>query len=72
MDEYERVYSPGVTSTLWDLDDDIILTDTYVHNFTLHYIDVLFSAGPHTTASFTFGKFKNNILHHQTLLHFLQ
>ena len=59
MDEYERVYPPRVTSTLWDLDDDIILTDTFVHNFTLHYVmtidDVLFSAGPHTTAPFTFG-----------------
>ncbi|CAI8054962.1 hypothetical protein GBAR_LOCUS29992 [Geodia barretti] len=57
MSQYNRVYPPGTTSDVVVLEDDITLTDEYVHNFTLHYItqndDV---PGTQTIASFTFGK----------------
>jgi hypothetical protein len=57
MNQYNRVYPPGTTSDVVVLDDDITLTDEYVHNFTLHYIsqndDV---PGIPIIASFTFDK----------------
>ena len=57
ISQYDRVYPPGTTSDVIVLDDDITLTDEYVHNFTLHYIsqndDV---PGIPIIASFTFGK----------------
>ena len=56
MRQYERVYSHGVTFAYIVLEDDITLTDIYVHNFTLHYIipdDVIPNQ---TVAIFTFGK----------------
>ena len=56
MSQYERVYSHGVTFADIVLEDDITLTDIYVHNFTLYYIipdDVITNQ---TVAIFTFGK----------------
>ena len=56
MRQYEKVYPPGVTFADIVLEDDITLTDLYVHNFTLHYIfpdDVIPNK---TVAIFTFGK----------------
>ena len=58
MAQYESVYPPGVVSALVDLDDDITPTESYVHNFTLHYIigdDVMLPPGPPITVPFTFG-----------------
>ena len=55
MRQYERVYSRGVTFADIVLEDDITLTDIYVHNFTLYYIipdDVMPNQ---TVAIFTFG-----------------
>ena len=60
MSVNERVLPPGVNSTVVMLDDDITLTDVYVHNFTLYYIirnDVTSLPGPKTTAVFTFGTY---------------
>ena len=56
MRQYERVYPHGVTSADIVLKDDIILTDIYVHNFTLYYVipdDVILNQN---VAIFTFGK----------------
>ena len=60
MSVNERVLPPGVDSTVVVLDDDITLTDVYVHNFTLYYIirnNVTSLPGPQTTAVFTFGPY---------------
>ena len=58
ISRYERVYSPGVTSTIMVLDDDIIPNDVYVHSFTLYYIIdyVKLIPGPHTDVTFSFGE----------------
>ena len=69
MSVNERVLPPGVNSTVVVLDDDITLTDVYVHNFTLYFIirnDVTSLPGPQTTAVFTFGTYP-----HITLLLFM-
>ena len=58
ISRYERVYPPGVTSTVMVLDDDIIPNDVYVHTFTLYYIidHVKLIPGPHTDVTFNFGE----------------
>ena len=58
ISRYERVYPPGVTSTIMVLDDDIIPNDVYVHCFTLYYIInyVKLIPGPHTDVTFRFGE----------------
>ena len=56
MRQYERVYSPGVTSADFVTDDDITLTDVYVHKFTLSYLNADDVIQDVTTATFTFGK----------------
>ena len=56
MRQYERVYSHGVTFADIVLEDDITLTDIYVHNFTLHYIIPDDVTPNQTVAIFTFGK----------------
>ena len=69
MSVNERVLPPGVDSTVVVLDDDITLTDVYVHNFTLYYIirnDVTSLPGPQTTAVFTFGTMPT---HHIVIVH---
>ncbi|CAI8011498.1 hypothetical protein GBAR_LOCUS7409 [Geodia barretti] len=56
MRQYERVYSHGATFADIVLEDDITLTDIYVHSFTLYYIfpdDVIPNQ---TVAIFTFDK----------------
>ena len=56
MRQYDRVYSPGVTSADFVTDDDITLTDVFVHKFTLSYITTDDVTQGITTATFTFGK----------------
>ncbi|CAI8054449.1 hypothetical protein GBAR_LOCUS29715, partial [Geodia barretti] len=56
MRQYERVYSHGVTFADIVLEDDITLTDIYVHNFTLHYILPDDVTPNQTVAIFTFDK----------------
>ena len=58
ISRYERVYPPGVTSTVMVLDDDIIPNDVYLHSFTLYYIIdyVKLIPGPHTDVTFSFGE----------------
>ena len=56
MRQYERVYHPGVTSADFVTDDDITLTDVYVHKFTLSYLNADDVIQDITTATFTFGK----------------
>ena len=50
MSVNERVLPPRVNSTVVVLDDDITLTDEYVHNFTLYYIIRNDVTSPQTTA----------------------
>ena len=69
MSVNERVLPSGVNSTVVVLDDDITLTDVYVHNFTLYYIirnNVTSLPGPQTTAVFTFGTI---LSHHTVIVH---
>ena len=54
--QYERVYPPGVTFADIVLEDDITLTDVYVHSFTLYYIFPDGVTPNQTVAIFTFGK----------------
>ena len=54
--QYERVYSHGVTFADIVLEDDITLTDIYIHNFTLYYIFPDGVTPNQTVAIFTFGK----------------
>ena len=62
--QYERVLPPEVKSTLWVLDDDVILTDAYIHNFTLYYIIPNNVFPVYTTvATFNFGKTLPNMIH---------
>ncbi|CAI8057262.1 hypothetical protein GBAR_LOCUS31214, partial [Geodia barretti] len=59
ISQYNKVYPPGTTSDVVVLDDDITLTNAYVHNFTLYYIirnDVTLVPGPPTNAPFAFDK----------------
>ena len=49
MSVNERVLPPRVNSTVVVLDDDITLTDEYVHNFTLYYIIRNDVTSPQTT-----------------------
>ena len=60
--QYERVLPPVVTSTVWVLDDNVILTDVYMHQFTLYYIipNVVFPLST-TVTTFNFGKILPNI-----------
>ena len=66
MSVIERVLPPGVNSTVVVLDDDITLTDVYVHNFTLYYIIRNDVTSPQTTAVFTFGTIST---HHTLTVH---
>ena len=66
MSVNERVLPPGVDSTVVVLDDDITLTDVYVHNFTLYYIIRNDVTSPQTTAVFTFGTIST---HHTLTVH---
>ena len=58
----ERVFPPGVTSADFVIEDDIVLSCTYVHNFTLFYIianerdDVVPSQGNPPSTLATYGK----------------
>ena len=57
MRQYEGIYPPGVTYTAdIVLEDDITLTDIYIHNFTLYYIFPDGVTPNQTVAIFTFGK----------------
>ena len=63
MSVNERVLPPGVDSTVVVLDDDITLTDVYVHNFTLYYIIRNDVTSAQTTAVFTFGIYPTHTSH---------
>ncbi|CAI8049106.1 hypothetical protein GBAR_LOCUS27045, partial [Geodia barretti] len=56
MGQYERVYPPGVNFADIVLEDDITLTDIYIHFFTLHYIIPDGVTPNQTVAIFTFDK----------------
>ncbi|CAI8036866.1 hypothetical protein GBAR_LOCUS20654, partial [Geodia barretti] len=59
ISQYHRVYPPRTTSDVLVLDDDITLTNAYVHNFSLYYIarnDVTLVQGPPINVPFAFDK----------------
>ena len=68
--QYERVFPPEVTYTVWVLDDDVIFMDAYIHKFTLYYFisDISLPISPDTVATYTFGKSLANIFCSNSLL----
>ena len=57
MSERSAGFSPGVSSTALEMEDDITFDFKYQHKFHLSYFDESGAAGPVTTTTFSFGNY---------------